>query len=279
MATAVIDLKETTKGVDKITKYGWTLQDQPGTFKYLDKRHLIINDEYQRNATPGKVRDLAKNWSWIACGAVTVALRDGAYWVVDGQHRVLAAKKRSDITTLPCLVFATSDIAEEAQGFLNANANRKPVSAVAKHHAAVVAGDALAGRLQQVFDSSGVTLVDRNSNSPTDFRAVALARRLASDRFDLFSQVFKVTVSLAGSAGTMAHERLLAGLYYIARNVDGGFDQPRLQKRLEAVGARELLEAANRAAAFFARGGDKVFAAGMIEALNKGLQKRFSLKA
>jgi len=39
-----------------------------------------------------------------------VALRDDNKWfVVDGQHRKLAADQRSDIRELPCLVFETNE--------------------------------------------------------------------------------------------------------------------------------------------------------------------------
>lgn len=280
MATAVLDVQEKTHiGVDKVARYGWVTEDAPGVFRLIPKKQLIINEDYQRQANARKVLEFSRGWSWIACGAITVAQRDGSYWVVDGQHRVLGARKRSDIQELPCLVFRTVDVAEEAQGFLSANANRKPVTAVAKHRAAVVAGDKIAVQLQALFDAVGVSAMDSQSNSPGHIRCVALARRRAQENIAEFETVLRVAVSLARDANIITGERLLDGLCYLSRNVIGGFDQPRLQKRLREVGAERLVDGAGRAAAFYAKGGAKVFAAGMIETINKGLQKRFSLRA
>lgn len=279
MATAVIAQTDerTPRGVDKVQRYGWDVQDSPGDFKLIDKKQLIINDEYQREASPTKILELSRNWSWIACGAISVAEREGSYWVVDGQHRLLAARKRSDIRALPCIVFGIEDVAEEAQGFLNANANRKPVNAVAKHRAAVVAGDELAARVQGLLDLLGLTL-SGHPKTADQIRCIALIRRRAAEDFRALEQVLTLAVGLARDEEVPVHERLVDGLFYLNRNVEMGLADPRLRKRLKEVGATKLRDAASRAAAYFSRGGAKVFATGMLDALNKGLHRRFSFK-
>ena len=80
---------------DKIERYDWKLLDQPGELRMLNKKVLRVDEQYQREATEPKVKEIARAWSWLACGALLVAERDGVYFVFDGQHRALAALRRS----------------------------------------------------------------------------------------------------------------------------------------------------------------------------------------
>lgn len=270
------DSDEHVYGRDKVDRYGWEVQDSPGKFELLDKGRLLVNGDYQRAESKNKILELARDWSWVACGAISVSKRGGRFWVIDGQHRVLAAKKRSDISKLPCLVFALEDVADEARGFLNANANRKPVSAVAKHRAAVVAEDRIAVELQAIFDEFGVTVTPTHDGNPDHISCVASAAKKVGENPDDFKLVFGVAIELARAGQDQLPAILLDGLWYLNRNLEGGLANTRLRKRLFDIGAVRLIEGANRAAAFFAKGGSKVWATGMLEVLNKGLQKRFA---
>ena len=106
--------------ITKVERYNWKMQDSPGALRMVKKGDLQVDHTYQRNANEMKLIAIAKDWSWIACGAIVVADREGVLFVVDGQHRVLAARKRSDIAELPCLVFKTHEAKQEAKGFLAA---------------------------------------------------------------------------------------------------------------------------------------------------------------
>jgi myo-inositol-1(or 4)-monophosphatase len=68
-------------------------------------------------------------------------------------------------------------------------------------------------------------------------------------------------------------------LYWAVKGGGNGLDDKRLNRRLRDIGAEQLLEAANRAGAFYARGGAKVWADGMLNACNKGLHNKFAIGA
>ena len=120
----MINQEITHVGLDKVQRYGWVTAHAQGRFEMINKRLLNVNTEiYQREASKTKVLELASNWSWIACGALIVADRDGVYWVADGQHRKLAADKRSDIKELPCMVFTVAT--REAVAAASTTARRK----------------------------------------------------------------------------------------------------------------------------------------------------------
>ena len=134
----------------KIERYGWVVKDTPGVMMLIDKQELRVNHEYQRQLIASKVSDMSACWSWVACGTITVGIRDRVAWVLDGQHRVAAAMRRADITNLPCIVFDLDSVADEAKGFLSTNRLRGQMTSVDHFRAELVAGNAVA----KLFDDA-----------------------------------------------------------------------------------------------------------------------------
>lgn len=271
----MINQEITHVGLDKVQRYGWVTAHAQGRFEMINKRLLNVNTEiYQREASKTKVLELASNWSWIACGALIVADRDGVYWVADGQHRKLAADKRSDIKELPCMVFTVASVKDEAKAFLVTNANRKPVTALGKFKAQIAAGDETAQIVNQVLASAGLRLATASYDA-RDFKAVGLAMELAKKDPDSFSDVMHLAGEMAVADKAPVHKRLLAGLYYLHNRIDGGVNNSRLRSRIKQVGIAGLMEGANKAAAYYGRTDSKTLAEGMLQAVNSRLQKRF----
>ena len=269
--------ERTPNNVDKVTRYGWTMQDKPGVLMDIRKDLLNVDLSYQRPLNVAKVQQIASNWSWISFGALVVAEREGVYFVCDGWHRASAAMRRSDVSLLPCVVFQTFDKTAEAKAFVDVNTGRKAVTALAKYRASVVAKDPTALWLQSAVQAIGLEFT-ANSSKPSDIRAVAWCMGIAADPKNraALQAVLEVVAALSRAANLHVNDRLLHGLWYINRNCDGGLTNKRLLKRLHEVGARKLLDAAYRAAAYYAGGGAKVWASGMLEELNKKLHKKFS---
>ena len=125
--TIMPNIKKTK--MDNIRKYGWKVIDKPGEFYLIPKKDLFVDQEYQRmKINEQRINKFASNWSWIKCGVLTIAIRNDQWYVVDGQHRKLAADKRSDIKHLPCMVFELNDISEEAEAFVSINSSKTNVS-------------------------------------------------------------------------------------------------------------------------------------------------------
>lgn len=277
MATQAME--RTPKGVDKVDRYKWAMRNEPGELRYIDKRELLVNTEvYQRIAETEPVLKLARDWNWISCGALSVADRDGQLWVMDGGHRKAGADRRSDVQELPCIVHRVDSIEREARGFLDINTGRKNVSALGKFRASLAAGDATAIFVKAVMDANNLRLASA-SKEPRDFKSVALAMRLAGNSPASFEIVMKLCGELAAACARPIHERLLGGLHYIHTNVnvEGGVEHPRLRQRIKQTGVDALAESATKAGAYYAKGGARVWADGMMQAINKGLQNRFEL--
>ncbi len=267
----------TPKGVNKTDRYGWTTKDEPGRLEMLNKEVLQIHPAYQREVIPLKVTQITANWSWVGLGAIVVAERSGEFWVIDGQHRVLAAKRRSDITHLPCVVFKTSDIKQEARGFVDLNTGRKPVTILAKMRAMKVAGDAISIYVTDICEALGLEIV-KNAKHVGQIGAVGWMMTRASEDKERFCACMELASELSRADSVPVSGKLLAGLWYINANVPMGLADKRLSRRIREKGAIALVLAATKASAYFAGGGDRVFADGMLSELNKGLQNKFSFR-
>ncbi len=263
-----------SKTKTKIERYGWTVKDSPGEQKLLSKNVLNVHPAYQRRAIETKIKAISAEWSWVACGALIVGERSGEYWVIDGQHRALAAKRRADIDLLPCIVFETERVEQEAKGFLDANTGRKPVSSIDKFRASIAAGDQNARHVDSVFKELGITTRSTTAG-PMQIKSVAWAMRRSAENREAFESVMRLAAEMCTECPL--HEIFLDGLHYIHTHSIAGLENKRLRDRIIKIGAPMLVESAKRAASYFARGGAKVWADGMLAEINKGLRDKIIL--
>lgn len=261
----------------KIERYGWTVKDKQGTWMMINKNELRIDDEYQRVLIPSKVQEMASSWSWVACGAISVAYRDESWWVMDGQHRVMASLRRDDITDLPCLVFEVENIQEEARGFLSLNTLRRPMTSVDRLRARAVAGDEPALQFKVLCDRLGVVLT-RNGNQAGTTKSANWGMRRMEEDPTATTIVMELATELCKTDHIAVQEKLLGGLWHIHKNCEVGLTNARLRERIKLRGAKALLDGASKAAAYYSRGGEKVWADGMMDSINKGLRTRFKMR-
>lgn len=148
--------------VDKIKRYKWNVLDRVGSFEWIDKNDLSIDHDYQREKiNASRVTDFAANWSWFECGVLIVAILNDEWFVVDGQHRKLAADRRSDIQKLPCMIFE-ADKAQSAMSFFRINTHKTNMSGFDKFRALLVAGDETAIGLEKLLGSTGHKAANSN---------------------------------------------------------------------------------------------------------------------
>lgn len=267
-------------GMAKITRYGWTILDAPGTLILIRKDELKVHPAYQRRVSEIRVNEIVSAWSWVACGAIIVGQRKKDYWVIDGQHRVLAAVKRADITTLPCLVFTTEDTAQEARGFINANTARGSMSTIDKYRALIAANDEMALYLQKLFAElrivpKGFIPPANTSTSSLDSLGWVMDHAKINDRKDL-ELIMRLVSELC--ADSHIRETLLGGLHYLHINHEtDGLNNKRLRERIIHVGAATLVEGAIRASAYYTKGGAKIWARGMLDEINKNLHNKIEI--
>jgi hypothetical protein len=265
----------TPAGQDKIKRYGWIAKDTPGELAMIAKTDLHVDKTYQREAFKFKIMEIASAWSWIACGAIVVGKRNEQFWVIDGQHRVVASMRRSDITHLPCVVFDTEDVRQEARGFLAANTLRKPISAMQKRNALVAAGDDLAMFVDKTCAELGIKLT-RHPKCGMETNSISALMSKASANRQSFADCLSICAELSADQDQPIPAKLFLAISYINDRHEIKADK-RLSYRIRAKGLRSLVDAAMRASAFFLSSNPKTWAKGIIDEINKGLHSRISI--
>lgn len=258
---------------DKIVRYNWAELGDSGEFRLVPKEDLKVDHKYQRDANLTKVKRLASRLDWRGFGVLIVMRRaSGALYVVEGQHRKLAADLRDDIDRVPCLIFDSTGAMAEAPIFILTNADRKPVSAVAKFKAAIVAKQPGALAVQALVDKTNRTI-----SSNTGAVSIACVKLLV-DYFEgsdgpIITKLWPLLIALC--EGRAFHDRLVQSLVYIDKHLPEGesLTDKRWEDRLLKIGGASLAAAMTSAQAFYAKGGARVWASGVVNRINKGLSR------
>lgn len=250
----------------KVDRYDWSeIVGKPGVLSWVKPGDLYIDPTYQRGYVEEKVIAIARDFSWPAFGIVVLAERtDGVLAVLDGQNRVMAARRRADVLTIPAIVFADMDVTDEARAFLAMNDKRKPLTYWDKVKPKLVLGDPATVLVHDLARAYGREI------RPGDIDCARRLTRLAETDPDRLRAMWPLIMEL--TVGTRVHERLIAAIMYIEKRMPPGesLNDDRWRKRLRALGASGIVQAAAQGAVFFAHGGDRAWATGVVQAINKG---------
>jgi hypothetical protein len=137
--------------------------------QYCAPEQLKIDEAYQRSleATNSQtlIRRIAMHWDWGLCQPLFVARRaDGGLYVVDGQHRLEAAKLRGDVWQLPCVVTSFANAADEAAAFVALNQQRRPLTQLDLFKAALAAGDFETSQIALCVEEAGLRIANTTNN-------------------------------------------------------------------------------------------------------------------
>lgn len=265
-------------GRSKVDRYKWRADTRAGELRWIHKKDLRVDHRYQRQLNENKVKAIAASFSWPAFGALTVAERtDGALFLITGQHRKAAVDRRSDVTDVPCVVFRMTDIREEADAFLTEATQKKPLTSVERFKAQLETGDPTATLVDRLLSEAGRSAsVSVSGDGSTTIRCISVMMNAARTNPDRLTRVWLLVTRLCD--GRFINEMLLDGLLMLDAKAKEPITAERWSERIISVGPERLLEAARRAAAYYAKGGAKVWSLGMLEAINKGLRNRLKLK-
>ena len=251
----------------------------PGQLKWIDKSHIVVCADYQRSKpSPNTIKSIRKNWNWLAFGALMVAERDGVFYVVDGQHRLLAAMQEPGVQKVPCVVYPTHSIAIEAKSFLEANTSRVTVSAIDKYKAGLAALDPVALNMKAVLEELGIVLVE----NPKEFRQTcvvsAITRQIKTNVASCESAL-SVAIDATRSENSPIRETIFGGLCYLENNLQtGSITDERFRSKVATIGATALHRAALNTAVSLESGGNTSWGRGILNLVNKGTKNKFQIK-
>lgn len=264
----------------KVERYDWKMVGEPGQMMWLPKSKLHVDHEYQRTrVSRPKVLGIASEWVWPAVGVLSVARRpDGTYWVFDGQHRKLAADRRTDVQVLPCMVYEMTDRLNEALAYLKINNYRSSMQSIDKMNAELIAQDPVAMAVKEMVERSGYVIADSSGHNSGSRGVVNCVQSLKSAiRKNSSSAVVAWEVAVALFQGTPVTDDVYGGLFtlecYLNRKGYGSLTDERNQTSLMRYTVKELQAAIREAKAFFG-GGPKASAEGILKLINKGRSTR-----
>lgn len=255
-------------GADKVTRYNVTVRNVPGEFVMISKQELEVDSAYQRNRiNQRRVDALARTWDWIACGCLVVALRDDNKWfVMDGQHRKLAADQRDDINELPCLVFETTNRREEAVSFLAINQGRVVVGSLDRYRAQLISGDKTAFAVEAMLKSTG-----HRAGETASARTVSCVQclyNLANEDRARFERLWPLLAELHPD-GPMT-DMVIKGLWTVDKWLgERSVTETPYREKLLVIGGKGLHHEIRREMAVIGQGGSRVAACAIAKHLNK----------
>lgn len=260
--------KSTAPGLDKVKRYLWDIKNAPGEFLMIPKTELEVDPAYQRNRiNQRRVDAMSRGWDWIACGCLVVALREDNKWfVVDGQHRKLAADTRADIHELPCLVFETTCRRDEALGFLSINLGRVGVGSLDRYRAHLISGDKTAFVVESLLRSTGHRAGE--AASPRTVSCVQCLLNLVEEDRARLERLWPLVAEVHSDSPVT--DLVIKGLWTVDKWL-----APRTitaspyREKLVAIGGRGLHQAIRREMIVLAQGGTRICACAIAKLLNK----------
>jgi hypothetical protein len=264
--------------VKKVEVYGWTIEDRPGTYLELDKLRIRVDHAYQRKrVNAARVNRIASRFAWYKFGVLVVFRHstDGTWWCVDGQHRLLAALKRSDIALVPCMVFDCDDVAAAAAAFLGLNADRGAVGTMDKFNALVAGADETAQLVRAMVEGDGYRIAYQDS--PKTVRCISAIYRAAQRDFAAAEVAWRVCLEICDP--DPPHDRVFTGVFGLERAVRkagaGSLLNPNNLRPLKRARQEGILQAIRAASNLRNSGGPRVAAEGVACVVNKGRRSNF----
>lgn len=175
---------------------------------WLDVDFLSVDPRYQRDTGSRRslnlIEKIAANFRWSRFGVASVVRDKGRairYFVVDGQHRVEAAR-RLKLEEVPCVVLPHATLEEAAVDFVAMNRDRVTVTPLHIYHAQLAAGDAQALAIASVCKAAGVEIcrhqVPASLMKPGQTLAVATIAKLVATGGEKFATRVLAQVASAG---------------------------------------------------------------------------------
>lgn len=258
-----------TSKVDKVERYAWKKPGKQGEFMWLNKVELFIDHSYQRDKIHNeRILKMAAAWDWVMCGAISVAMRENDWYVMDGQHRVLAALKRSDIDQLPCMVFQLESQQHEALAFVGLNSQKTAVSGVDRFKAMVVAQDPIALGIRDMLAATGHKV--HSSKASKNVACIMLIWNLYKRNSDVMKHIWPlISDASIGAPPVDSFVRALYGAELKAHQKGFSLIDIPVRTAIIMASAAGINAEIRRECAIAGKGGERVEASAFIKWLNR----------
>lgn len=200
---------------------------------------LMVDHTYQRNALSQKnINEIVKDYAVGSFGTLNVADRNGVYYVVDGQHRLAAAKKLG-LTAVPCAIWISSGVEQEAAEFERCNSARKVVDSYNRYRAMVVSQNPEYLECEKILHRNGVQIGQNPSPKFVAFPACAIDTMRMDPK--LFETCLVIQRGMIGHEAQLG-EQIHKGLFYALRRIESmPYNMDEIARKVYALGGKTAL--------------------------------------
>lgn len=186
--------------------------------KWLPVARCSVDHRYQRTLESDRsqklIQRIADSFHWSAFQAVLATKRppvkgEGGGWlIIDGQHRVEAARRRGEME-VPAVVVEASTMAEQAAAFVRSNTDRVQINPFALHRASVQGEDPRALAIDRLCKAAGIEIppypLPADKLKPGQTLALATIAKLPARFGDDIAELALKTVAraYAGKSGAL----------------------------------------------------------------------------
>lgn len=249
--------------------------DRPWSEEVLPLIALRIDRKYQRDVKNTLVNTIGAAFDLALAGYIVVSRRkSGALYVIDGQQRMMGARKAGE-TEILARVFDGLDLKTEAQYYDKLN-DTQPQNTHERFKAAYVAGDPDVHAIYNIVHSFGAAIYGIDGKGDDTIAAIAALRSVfkQGNEWGLTSTLATIRLAFDEVSRTTTPSGFLKAIFYFIDRHDG-IDQQRLAKRISETGIIVLKQ---RAIAFTTNAADATgYYIALVEAYNHRLSEQKKL--
>lgn len=237
--------------------------------RWVPINQMKVNPLAQREINPARVDRLAVDFDLEQMGTPTVSMRNGSYYVIDGQHRIEALRTIGfGDESVQCWTYEGLTEQDEAEMFLKLN-DYLAIPAIPKFRAAITAQRPAESDIDRIVRSLG--LVVSADRTPGAIRAVGtLARVYSRSGPKVLSRTLRLTRDAYGDTGMEA--AVIDGIGLLCQRYNGELDESVALEKLSRAhgGVNGLLGAAEKLRRSTGNQKAHCVAAAAVEIINTG---------
>lgn len=230
---------------------------------------MRTSDVAQREINPARVDFLIANFDPEDFGTPTVSERDGILWVIDGQHRIAAAKAvLGEDQQVQCWTYSDLSEEDEAERFLKLN-NYLAVNAMSKFRVSVAAGRERECEIDRVVRANGM-VVTKDKIDGAIGAVGTLGRIYDRAGSKALGRTLRIVHGAYGDSGLEAP--VLDGVGLVCQRYNGSLNDDAAIERLASAagGVVNLLARAETIRRQTGNAKSHAVAAAVVEVINRG---------
>ena len=232
--------------------------------KMLSTGELYSGQPYQRPVKDPVVDKLVREWDPRLLTPLVISFRDGRYYLVDGQHRTCAMRKKNggkDVMAL-CHIYKGLTYEQEAELYYKLDQAKGHLRLSHATKALVESGsNAEVIEIKRLLEGAGfIWALDKSTKEPFEIeatRAVINAYRLLGGA--AFSRMLELLAKAWRGTPTSLNASILSGMALFLKTYETELDDNVFIKRMSAVEPEEIIRrgkmdfSTNKAALRYAR--------------------------